>query len=82
MSTPTVAPDPVAPAAGWWRRNRWALAALPVALALTLVAAGDRVRTLWWERDLRVPTTVAASVVASAMRRENQVALIQSRSPK
>ena len=60
MTTPTVTPDPVAPAAGWWRRNRWALAALPVALALTLVAAGDRVRTLWWEQDLRVPTTVGA----------------------
>ena len=62
MSASTVAPEPVAPApaVGWWRRNRWALAALPVALALTLVAAGDRVRTLWWEQDLRVPTTVAA----------------------
>jgi hypothetical protein len=53
-------PEPVAPAAGWWRRNRWALAALPVALALTLVAAGDRVRTLWWVQDLRVPTMVGA----------------------
>ena len=58
MSTPTVTSAPPAPAAGWWRRNRWALAALPVALVLTLVAAGDRVRTLWWEQDLRVPTAV------------------------
>ena len=58
MSTPTAhRPLPSRPA-GWWRRNRWALAALPVVLALTLVAAGDRVRTLWWEQDLRVPTTV------------------------
>jgi hypothetical protein len=59
VSSPTVTP-PDAPPAGWWRRNRWALAALPVALVLTLVAAGDRVRTLWWEQDLRSPTTVDA----------------------
>lgn len=50
--------EPV-PTTGWWRRNRWALAALPVALALALVAAGDRVRTLWWEQDLRVPVAAA-----------------------
>ncbi|MBO0901060.1 hypothetical protein J1G43_13915 [Cellulomonas sp. zg-ZUI22] len=62
----TAAPATTAPAApgtpaptGWWRRNRWALVALPVALALTAVAAGDRVRTLWWEQDLRRPTTAA-----------------------
>ncbi|MBD7917570.1 hypothetical protein H9657_04655 [Cellulomonas sp. Sa3CUA2] len=59
MSTPPAA-TPTAPAPvhapGWWRRNGWALAALPVALALTLVASGDRVRTLWWEQDLRRPT--------------------------
>ena len=60
VSTPTVTQVPDAPAAGWWRRNRWALAALPVVLVLTLVAAGDRVRTLWWDQDLRVPTTVEA----------------------
>lgn len=51
-------------APGWWRRNRWALVALPVALALALVAAGDRVRTLWWEKDLRSPTTVEAGATA------------------
>ncbi|WP_028046478.1 hypothetical protein [Cellulomonas sp. URHE0023] len=50
----TVASDD---APGWWRRNRWAVAALPVALTLALVASGDRVRTLWWIHDLRVPTT-------------------------
>ncbi|WP_315096315.1 hypothetical protein [uncultured Cellulomonas sp.] len=63
MTTTTGWPEPTAPvqpAPGWWRRNRWALAALPVALALALVAAGDRVRTLWWEKDLRVPTTAEA----------------------
>ncbi|WP_421741270.1 hypothetical protein [Cellulomonas sp.] len=57
MSTTTDSPS-------WWRRNRWALVALPVALALALVAAGDRVRTLWWEQDLRRPTTVAAGETA------------------
>lgn len=50
---------------GWWRRNRWALAALPLALALTVVAAGDRVRTLWWEQDLRRPTAVAPGATAT-----------------
>jgi hypothetical protein len=64
VSTPTVSPVPGAPAAGWWHRNRGALLVLPVALALTLVAAGDRVRTLWWEQDLRRPTTVAAGDTA------------------
>ncbi|WP_456787326.1 hypothetical protein [Cellulomonas sp. P5_C5] len=61
MSTQTAPP---AVAAGWWRRNRWALAALPLVLALALVAAGDRVRSLWWMRDLRVPTTAEAGATA------------------
>lgn len=47
---------PPTPGAGWWRRNRWGLAALPVALALTVVAAGDRVATMWWDQDLRLAT--------------------------
>lgn len=64
MTTPGPAPAPAPgattpPTAGWWRRNRWALAALPVVLALTVAAAGDRVRTLWWEQGLHRPTTVA-----------------------
>ncbi|MGY4642716.1 hypothetical protein [Cellulomonas sp. URHB0016] len=66
MSTQTVGP---AVADGWWRRNRWALVALPVALALALVAAGDRVRTLWWVQDLRVPTTVGADGTAELHQR-------------
>ena len=65
MSTQTAPPTAAEPSeTGWWRRNRWALAALPVALALALVAAGDRVRTLWWEQDLRVPTTVEPGATA------------------
>jgi hypothetical protein len=36
-----------------------------VALALTLVAAGDRVRTLWWEQDLRMPVTVASGATGT-----------------
>ena len=44
-----VAPQPVGPGR-----------AAASSLALALVAAGDRVRTLWWEQDLRVPTTVEA----------------------
>lgn len=57
MNAPVVPPPGAATPAGWWRRNRWALAALPVALVLTVVASGDRVRTLWWEQDLRRPVT-------------------------
>lgn len=67
MSTTTVPSAP--PATGWWRRNRWALAVLPVALALALVAAGDRVRTLWWEQDLRRPTTAVAGATVGFQQR-------------
>lgn len=63
MSTPGApAPSVTTPSAqdtGWWRRNRWGLVALPVALALACVASADRVRTLWWEADLRRPTAAA-----------------------
>ncbi|MCM0638439.1 hypothetical protein [Cellulomonas wangsupingiae] len=52
--------EPAPPSPGWWRRNRWALVALPVVLALALAASGDRVRTLWWQHDLRVPATAGA----------------------
>jgi len=55
---PGPAPDPVA-GRGWWRRNRWALVALPLALVLVLAASADRVRTLWWEQGLHRPTVGA-----------------------
>lgn len=41
--------------AGWWRRNRWGLVALPVAMAAALAASSYRVETYWWlekPRDL------------------------------
>jgi len=60
VSTPATTETHARPDVGWWHRNRWALLALPVALALALVAAGDRVRTMWWEQDLRRPTTAEA----------------------
>ncbi|NUU17895.1 hypothetical protein HP550_11610 [Cellulomonas humilata] len=71
MSTQTVDPTPAAPTTSgtWWRRNRWALVALPVALALALVAAGDRVRTLWWEQDLRQPVTAGEGGTAELHQR-------------
>lgn len=56
---------PARPGDGWWRRNRWALAALPLTLALTVVSAGDRVRTMWWEQDLRRPTSAAPGTTAT-----------------
>lgn len=40
---------------GWWRRNRWGLVALPVAMAAALAASSYRVETYWWlekPRDL------------------------------
>lgn len=59
--TPAPAPAPSEPSPrGWWRRNRLALAALPLALVLVAAASGDRVRTMWWETDLRRPTSAPA----------------------
>ena len=69
MSTPTLTPAPAEHGTGWWRRNRWALVALPVALVLTLVASGDRVRILWWEQDLRAPITVDAGATGELHQR-------------
>lgn len=40
----------------WWARNRWGVILLPVALALALLAASDRVADFWWSNDLRVET--------------------------
>lgn len=37
---------------GWWRRNRWWLVALPVAIVLMVVASGYRVQTWWWDSGL------------------------------
>ncbi|GAA4627079.1 hypothetical protein [Cellulomonas oligotrophica] len=54
------ADDVAAPApTGWWRRNRWALAALPFALVLALLASSDRVVSWWWTQGLHRPTTAA-----------------------
>lgn len=39
----------------WWRRNRWGLVALPVAVAAALAASSYRVEDYWWlekPRDL------------------------------
>ncbi|NEE00909.1 hypothetical protein [Phytoactinopolyspora halotolerans] len=35
-------------AAGWWRRNRWGLLALPFVLAAALLTASYRVEEWWW----------------------------------
>ena len=37
---------------GWWRRNRWALAGLPLALAAALVASSHRVSSFYWTSGL------------------------------
>lgn len=40
---------------GWWRRNRWGLVALPVAVVAALAASSYRVEAQWWlekPRDL------------------------------
>lgn len=56
----TTVPSPAAARPrSWWRRNRWALVALPLALALMAAASADRVRSLWWEQGLHDPTTAA-----------------------
>lgn len=45
-----VAPQPP----GWWKRNRWAVVALPVALIVALGGAADRLVDYWWSDDLRI----------------------------
>ena len=37
----------------WLRRNWWGLAALPVTLALAVVANSQRIQDYWWDTDLR-----------------------------
>lgn len=37
----------------WWRRNRWALAALPLVLALVAVSGASRLVNFWWPTQLR-----------------------------
>ncbi len=44
----------------WWRRNRWALLALPFVLALVAVSGASRLVNFWWPSQLREP--VVASV--------------------
>lgn len=36
-------------AEGWWRRNRWGLAALPLALVLAVAGNAARVGPMWWD---------------------------------
>lgn len=36
----------------WWRRNRWGLVALPLALTAALGASSDRVATYYWNAGL------------------------------
>lgn len=44
----------------WLRRNRAGLVAVPIALAVTLAAASDRLVDYWWGDDLRVEDGRAA----------------------
>jgi hypothetical protein len=39
---------------GWWRRNRWGLAALPFVLAAALAASSYQVEGRWWLARARV----------------------------
>jgi hypothetical protein len=50
--------------AGWWRRNRWALAALPLVLALVAVSGASRLVNFWWPSQLAeaVPAVVGQPV--------------------
>lgn len=42
---------------GWWGRNRLALLAIPILLALVVAANGSRLERYWWNTDLRSATT-------------------------
>lgn len=47
------------PPRSWWRRNRWALLALPFVLALTTAASSYRILTLWNPWQLTDPVAAA-----------------------
>lgn len=51
-------------APGWWRRNRWGLVALPVALAAALTASSYRVEDQWWLTGSRVAVRAEQGVWA------------------
>lgn len=46
----------------WWRRNRWALLGLPLALAAALLASSDRVSSYFWHAGLHAPDRAQAGV--------------------
>lgn len=48
------------PVSQWWRRNRWALLALPLVLALVAVTGASRLVNFWWPARLTEP--IAATV--------------------
>ncbi|AXH97001.1 hypothetical protein [Ornithinimicrobium avium] len=39
----------------WWRRNRWALLALPFVVALVAVSGASRLVNFWWPSQLSEP---------------------------
>ncbi|SEC82249.1 hypothetical protein SAMN04489844_3059 [Nocardioides exalbidus] len=53
MTTPT--------GRGWWRRNRWWLPVVPLALAAMLAASSIRLGTFWWEADYHRATQEVAA---------------------
>lgn len=52
------------PPRSWWRRNRWALLALPFVLALATAVSSYRILTLWnpWQLTDPVPAAVGEPV--------------------
>lgn len=52
--TPGAQPEatPDAQPRGWWRRNRWALLALPLVLVVVTVSGAGRLATFWWPYQL------------------------------
>ncbi|GAA3529841.1 hypothetical protein AFL01nite_00610 [Aeromicrobium flavum] len=47
---------------GWWRRNRWGLVALPLALVLALAAGSSRLHEYWWKRGFHEQAPVSSGV--------------------
>lgn len=49
---------------GWWRRNRWALLALPLVLVVVAVSGAGRIATFWWPYEMhdRVEGTMGQPV--------------------
>lgn len=48
----------------WWRRNRWGMMLLPVALVVALAAGSSRIHAYWWVRGFHAQAPVTDGVAS------------------